>query len=33
MGRFVITIPPVSIARELWRVGEPELATRAADLN
>jgi len=32
MGRFVITIPPVSIARELWRFGEPELATRAADL-
>ncbi|KAA1424072.1 hypothetical protein [Nocardioides antri] len=32
MGRFVITIPPVSIARELWRFGEPELAIRAVDL-
>jgi hypothetical protein len=32
MGSFVITIPPVSIARELWRYGEPELAMRAAVL-
>lgn len=32
MGRFVITIPPVSIARELWRFGEPELAMRAVEL-
>lgn len=30
MGRFVITIPPVSLARELWRFGEPDLAMRAA---
>jgi hypothetical protein len=29
---FVIAIPPVSIARELWRYGEPELALRAAQL-
>ena len=33
MGRLVIIIPPVSIARELWRLGEPELAVRAADLS
>ena len=32
MGDFVITIPPVSIARELWRLGEPELAARAVAL-
>lgn len=32
MGRFVIVIPPVSIARELWRFGEPDLASRAAAL-
>ena len=29
MDRFVVTIPPLSIARELWRYGEPELAHRA----
>ncbi|MFG1621261.1 hypothetical protein [Kribbella sp. NPDC049227] len=32
MGSFVIHIPPISIARELWRLGEPELADRAAKL-
>jgi hypothetical protein len=32
VGRFVITVPTVSIARELWRFGEAELAARAAHL-
>ena len=32
MGRFVITIPPISIARELWRFGEPALSEQAAVL-
>lgn len=32
MGRFVITMPQLSIARELWRYGEPELANRAMAL-
>lgn len=32
MGRFVITMPQVSIARQLWRYGEPELAHRAMAL-
>ena len=30
MGQFSIVMPAVSYARELWRFGEPELATRAA---
>lgn len=29
----MITVPPVSIARELWRLGEPELAARALRLS
>ena len=33
MGRFIITIPPVSIARELWRLGEADLASRALKLS
>lgn len=33
MGRFVITMPQVSIARELWRYGEQELAQRAMGLS
>ncbi len=33
MGTFVITIPSVSIARELWRLGEPDLAVLALTLN
>ena len=33
VGRFVITMPAVSYARELWRFGEPELARRAATLS
>ena len=33
MGRFVITTPAVSIARELWRLGEPVLAQQAASLS
>lgn len=32
MGRFVITMPQVSIARELWRFGEQVLARRALAL-
>jgi hypothetical protein len=32
-GRFVITMPAVSYARELWRLGEPELARRAAAMS
>ena len=32
MGRFVITIPPISISRELWRFGEPALSEQAAVL-
>ncbi|TCC59723.1 hypothetical protein E0H73_24200 [Kribbella pittospori] len=32
MGSFVIRTPPISIARQLWRLGEPELAERAAKL-
>jgi hypothetical protein len=31
-ARLVITIPPVSIARELWRLAEPDLASRAVRL-
>src|SRR6476661_2690127 len=31
-GSLTITSPPLSIARELWRLGEPDLAARAADL-
>ncbi len=30
MGNFVITMPAISYARELWRFGEPDLARRAA---
>lgn len=30
MGEFVITMPAVSYARELWRYGEQDLARRAA---
>lgn len=29
----MITIPAVSIARELWRLGEPHLAARALELS
>jgi hypothetical protein len=32
MGSFTITSPPLSIARELWRLGEPHLAARAVEL-
>ena len=32
MGQFVITMPAVSYARELWRLGEPQLAERAATM-
>ena len=31
-GRFVIVTNSVSLARQLWRYGEPELAERVADL-
>jgi hypothetical protein len=33
MGSFTITSPPLSIARELWRLGEPDLASRAVSLS
>lgn len=33
MGSLTITSPPLSIARELWRLGEPELAARAMELS
>lgn len=33
MGSFTITSPPLSIARELWRLGEPGLASRALNLS
>ena len=33
MGRFVITMPAVSYARELWRFGEKDLAYRAAAMD
>jgi hypothetical protein len=33
VGRYVITIPPISIARQLWRFGEPDLASRAQHLS
>lgn len=33
MGKFVITMPAVSYARELWRFGERELASRAAAMD
>ena len=29
MGSLSITSPPLSIARQLWRLGEPDLALRA----
>lgn len=32
MGQMTIVMPPLSIARELWRYGEPELAGRALEL-
>lgn len=32
-GSLTITSPPLSIARELWRLGEPELAARAVNLS
>jgi hypothetical protein len=32
MGRFVIAMPAVSYARELWRFGEADLAERAAEM-
>jgi hypothetical protein len=32
VARFFITVPTVSIARELWRFGEAELAAQAARL-
>jgi|GEM_PF-1919193 len=33
VGRFVITMPAVSYARELWRFGEADLAQRAAGMS
>lgn len=33
MGSFTITSPPLSITRELWRLGEPGLASRAVRLS
>ncbi|MFF1880194.1 hypothetical protein ACFVVC_01830 [Pseudarthrobacter sp. NPDC058196] len=33
MGSFTIVSPPLSIARELWRLGEPGLASRALNLS
>jgi hypothetical protein len=33
MESFTITSSPLSIARELWRLGEPGLASRAASLS
>jgi hypothetical protein len=33
VGKFVITMPAVSYARELWRFGEPDLARRAAAMS
>lgn len=33
IGSLTITSPPLSIARELWRLGEPDLAARAASLS
>ncbi len=33
MGSLTITSPPLSIARELWRLGEPDLAARAVGLS
>ncbi|HCB59349.1 MAG TPA: hypothetical protein DEP82_15895 [Arthrobacter bacterium] len=33
MGSFTITSPPLSIARQLWRLGEPDLAARAVGLS
>jgi len=33
MGSLAITSPPLSIARELWRLGETDLAARAAGLS
>ena len=33
MGSFTITSPPLSIARELWRLGEPDLASHAVRLS
>jgi len=33
VGKFVITMPAVSYARELWRFGEGELAHRAAAMD
>lgn len=32
-GSLTITSPPLSIARELWRLGEPDLAARAVNLS
>ena len=33
MGKFVITMPAVSYARELWRFGEQRLAHRATAMD
>jgi hypothetical protein len=33
VSRFVITMPAVSYARELWRYGEPDLARQAARMS
>ncbi len=33
MGKFVISMPAVSYARELWRFGESDLARRAAGMS
>lgn len=33
VGKFVITMPALSYARELWRFGERELAYRAAAMD
>ncbi|MGM7775888.1 hypothetical protein ACSVHC_07690 [Arthrobacter sp. KNU-44] len=33
MGSFTITSTPLSVARELWRLGEPGLASRAMRLS
>jgi hypothetical protein len=32
VGQFVITMPAASYARDLWRLGEPGLARRAAEM-